>query len=70
MIVNHRGSAVITGGWWVLLALGFWLSVASAHQDACHRLHTCPSDRNSYICGDKGRCDQCPDNQFCLARKP
>jgi phosphatidylserine/phosphatidylglycerophosphate/cardiolipin synthase-like enzyme len=41
-----------------------------AHQDPCHRLHSCPSDHNTYICGDKGRCDQCPDNQFCLANKP
>ena len=36
---------------------------SEAHQDPCHRLHSCPSDRNTYICGDKGRCDQCPDNQ-------
>jgi hypothetical protein len=21
-----------------------------AHQDPCHRLHRCPSDRNTYIC--------------------
>jgi phosphatidylserine/phosphatidylglycerophosphate/cardiolipin synthase-like enzyme len=44
--------------------------VASAHQDSCHRLHSCPSDHNTYVCGDKGRCDQCPDNQWCLAGKP
>ncbi len=41
-----------------------------AHQDPCHRLHSCPADRNTYVCGDKGRCDQCPDNQYCLAGKP
>ena len=41
-----------------------------AHQDPCHRLHSCPSDHNTYVCGDKGRCDQCPDNHLCLAGKP
>jgi phosphatidylserine/phosphatidylglycerophosphate/cardiolipin synthase-like enzyme len=39
------------------------------HQDPCHRLHSCPSDRHTYVCGDKGRCAQCPDNQYCLAGK-
>jgi phosphatidylserine/phosphatidylglycerophosphate/cardiolipin synthase-like enzyme len=43
---------------------------SDAHQDPCHRLHSCPSDHNTYVCGDKGRCDQCSDNQFCLAGKP
>jgi phosphatidylserine/phosphatidylglycerophosphate/cardiolipin synthase-like enzyme len=47
------------------------LIVASqAHQDPCHRLHSCPSDHHTYVCGDKGRCEQCPDNQYCLASKP
>jgi phosphatidylserine/phosphatidylglycerophosphate/cardiolipin synthase-like enzyme len=50
--------------------LGGWLALVSAHQDPCHRLHSCPSDRNTYVCGDRGRCDQCPDNQYCLAAKP
>src|SRR5262249_53754458 len=40
------------------------------HQDPCHRRHACPSDHPTDICGDQGRCDQCPDYQFCLARKP
>jgi endonuclease YncB( thermonuclease family) len=40
------------------------------HQDPCHRLHSCPSDHQTYICGDKGRCDQCPDNEYCLQGKP
>jgi phosphatidylserine/phosphatidylglycerophosphate/cardiolipin synthase-like enzyme len=43
---------------------------SAAHQDPCHRLHSCPSDRGSYVCGDKGRCEQCPDNQYCLAGRP
>lgn len=28
--------------------------VASAHRSGCHNLHTCPSDTNSYQCGDLG----------------
>jgi phosphatidylserine/phosphatidylglycerophosphate/cardiolipin synthase-like enzyme len=66
---NHRGCQMIAGLRWVLLPLCLWLGDASAHQDPCHRLHSCPSDHNSYVCGDKGRCDQCPDNQYCLAGK-
>src|SRR5262245_51949807 len=54
----------------LLLVLLTGMMVRShAHQDPCHRLHSCPADHNSYVCGDKGRCDQCPDNQFCLARR-
>ena len=51
-----------------LLLLGAWIVATHAHQDPCHR-HACPSD-HTYVCGDKGRCDQCPDNQYCLAGKP
>jgi phosphatidylserine/phosphatidylglycerophosphate/cardiolipin synthase-like enzyme len=54
----------------VMLLVCLWLSAASAHQDPCHRLHSCPSDHNTYVCGDTGRCDQCPDNYLCLAGKP
>jgi endonuclease YncB( thermonuclease family) len=43
---------------------------SEAHQDPCHRLHSCPSDHGTYVCGDKGRCDQCPDNDYCLGCKP
>jgi phosphatidylserine/phosphatidylglycerophosphate/cardiolipin synthase-like enzyme len=70
MMFNHRGCQVITGLQWVLLPLCLWLSAASAHLDPCHRLHSCPSDHNTYVCGDKGRCDQCPDHQYCLSSKP
>jgi hypothetical protein len=41
-----------------------------AHQDPCHQQHLCPSDHHTYVCGDRGRCDQCPDNQYCLAGQP
>jgi phosphatidylserine/phosphatidylglycerophosphate/cardiolipin synthase-like enzyme len=52
-----------------LLWLGAWIVATHAHQDPCHRRHACPSDSQTYVCGDKGRCDQCPDNQYCLAGK-
>src|SRR4029079_1410496 len=31
-----------------------------AHQDGCHRWHSCPSDTGSYVCGDLGYDDECP----------
>jgi hypothetical protein len=52
-----------------LLWLGAWIVATHAHQNSCHRRHACPSDSQTYVCGDKGRCDQCPDNQYCLAGK-
>jgi phosphatidylserine/phosphatidylglycerophosphate/cardiolipin synthase-like enzyme len=53
-----------------LLWLGVWIVATHAHQDPCHRWHACPSDGQTYVCGDKGRCDQCPDNPYCLVGKP
>jgi phosphatidylserine/phosphatidylglycerophosphate/cardiolipin synthase-like enzyme len=47
-----------------------WTDSPWAHQDPCHRRHGCPSDRNTYVCGDLGHCEQCPDNPYCLAGKP
>ena len=41
-----------------------------AHQDPCHQRHSCPSDHSTYVCGDTGRCEQCPDNSYCLAGTP
>ncbi len=61
MMSNHRGCQAIMVFWTrLLLCLG--LSAASAHQDPCHRLHSCPSDHHTDVCGDKGRGDQCPDH--------
>jgi endonuclease YncB( thermonuclease family) len=54
----------------MMLILAGGVVVSQAHQDPCHRLHSCPSDHNTYVCGDKGRCDQCLDNEFCLGRQP
>jgi phosphatidylserine/phosphatidylglycerophosphate/cardiolipin synthase-like enzyme len=53
-----------------IIMVGGWMMPIEAHQDPCHRHHSCPSDHGTYVCGDKGRCDQCPDNQYCLARTP
>jgi phosphatidylserine/phosphatidylglycerophosphate/cardiolipin synthase-like enzyme len=66
-IVQRVSMALIIAS---LTFLADGIRLSEAHQDPCHRLHSCPSDRNTYVCGDKGRCDQCPDNQFCLAGKP
>jgi hypothetical protein len=41
-----------------------------AHQAPRHRRHACPADHRPDVCGDRGRCDQCPDHQFRLAGKP
>jgi phosphatidylserine/phosphatidylglycerophosphate/cardiolipin synthase-like enzyme len=54
----------------LMLLVTTLLGLSEAHQDPCHRLHSCPSDHNTYVCGDKEGCDQCPDNQFCLGGKP
>jgi phosphatidylserine/phosphatidylglycerophosphate/cardiolipin synthase-like enzyme len=54
----------------MVVLVGSWLLPGAAHQDPCHGLHSCPSDRGTYVCGDKGQCDQCPDNEYCLGGKP
>jgi hypothetical protein len=42
-------------------AAPFVAGVAEAHRDGCHRWHSCPSDTGSYVCGDLGYYDQCPN---------
>lgn len=37
-----------------VLALIILPRSAGAHRSGCHNLHTCPSDTNSYVCGDLG----------------
>ena len=37
-----------------------------AHSDGRHSHHSFPSDSGSYICGDKGYCSECPDNEYFL----
>jgi endonuclease YncB( thermonuclease family) len=56
--------------WMVIIGLVGWVALATAHQDPCHRRHSCPSDHGTYTCGDLGYCSQCPDNAYCLAGKP
>ncbi len=51
----------------IVLIGGTW---AEAHRSGCHRWHSCPSDRGTYVCGDRGYCSGCPDNQYCLNRRP
>ena len=43
---------------------------AFARRSGCHRWHSCPSDRGTYVCGDLGHCSQCPDNDYCERGKP
>ena len=62
--------ATMTAILMTLIVLGVGMALSEGHQDPCHRQHSCPSDHQTYICGDKGRCDQCPDNQYCLVGKP
>jgi hypothetical protein len=53
MIFKHRGCemiAVLRGA----APLCLWLGAASAHQDSCHRLHSCPSDHNTDVCATRG----------------
>ena len=54
----------------ILTVLADGLRHSEAHQHPCHRLHSCPSDHQTYVCGYLGHCDQCPDNQNCLGGKP
>lgn len=32
---------------------------SDAHRDGCHKLHSCPSDTGSYVCGDLGDDSKC-----------
>ncbi len=58
-------------GWWLALLLTLLLvSPTLAHRSGCHRWHSCPSDRGTYVCGDLGYCSGCPDNEYCLNRQP
>ncbi|MFQ5756552.1 MAG: thermonuclease family protein [Acidiferrobacterales bacterium] len=41
-----------------------------AHGSGCHRWHSCSSGQGTYVCGDLGYCNYCPDNQYCKAGKP
>src|SRR5882724_13702952 len=65
-LVRRLGRLIIAG-----LAMVVTLSSpADAHRSGCHRWHSCPSDRGTYVCGDLGYCSGCPDNKYCLLSKP
>ncbi len=49
----------------LVLALVLLPVAADAHRSGCHRWHSCPSDRDTYVCGDLGYCSQCPNNPYC-----
>jgi hypothetical protein len=55
---------------WLCLSLSFHPSTVAAHRAGCHRWHASPSDHGTYVCGDTGRCSECPDNTHCLNREP
>lgn len=39
----------------VILLISLFIPIKSnAHRSSCHNLHTCPSDSDSYVCGDLG----------------
>ena len=43
-----------------LIAIILLSSSATAHRSGCHRWHSCPSDRGTYVCGDLGYRNYCP----------
>ena len=47
-----------------LVLLGTLLTGLEAHQDPCHRRHSCPSDQGTSVCSDLGHCEQCPDTPY------
>lgn len=53
---------VLIGG--VAALLIFVPQISYEHQDGCHRWHSCPSDSGSYICGDLGYDNYCPDKEL------
>ncbi len=55
----------------LFLSLLFFVVTSTTHAGSavCKRMHSCPPDDGSYICGDKGYCSSCPDNQHCSGGK-
>lgn len=63
---------VTLGTWGALIVVTGVPQIVFAHQNGCHRWHSCPPDPGSkkpYICGDTGYCNYCTDNKFCLKKK-
>jgi endonuclease YncB( thermonuclease family) len=51
-------------------SLAGWSVGSYVHHNPCHRRHSCPSDHQTYVCGDLGDCSQGTDNAFCLNKAP
>jgi len=51
-IMNYKLFTLLT----IVFAMSVLMSTntASAHRSGCHNLHTCPSDNETYVCGDLG----------------
>ena len=43
---------------------------AQAHRSGCHRWHSCPSDRGTYVCGDLGYDTYCPKKRTPTRTQP
>jgi hypothetical protein len=54
----------------IFVSVSGGMTLMESHQNPCHRLLSCPSNPHTYICGDRGRCEQCHYNQYCLGWKP
>lgn len=61
----HRGCLALVVLLDLLVPLGAW-----THPAGCHWIHSCPSERGNYECGDLGHCEECPDNQWCQTHQP
>jgi hypothetical protein len=67
-LTKGKYATMVAVGILILILLGS--ATSDAHQDPCHARHACPSDQGTYVCGDRGHCDQCPDNLYCLGGQP
>jgi hypothetical protein len=47
----------------VSVSIPSFVSKANAHQSGCHRWHSCPSDWGTYVCGDTGHSNYCPEKE-------
>ena len=61
-----KGAAFVASGLLVLYTIG----TADAHRSGCHRWHSCPSDRGTYVCGDLGYSNYCPKKRTQTRTRP
>lgn len=54
-----RARTLVMAGLVAVSCVVAWSAPAVAHQDGCHRWHSCPSDTGSYVCGDTGNFSEC-----------